>query len=232
MNLQIQQYTRNLEGKDYVVGDIHGSFRQLMQILLKMDFDFKKDRLFSVGDLCDRGPHSDEVLKWMDYKWFIPVIGNHETLVLGYAQKLINFDILIKVGADWWFEMEEDKQERIIDYFEKLPIALEIETDYGKVGVVHATCPTNSWEDFKLGLSGEEGYKYANKAIWTYAKEENKRKIADIDYVVVGHTTQNEHLQWENVFLIDTGATFHTGYFTLLDLQTLQPVDYQSMNLV
>lgn len=232
MNLQIQQYTRNLEGKDYVVGDIHGSFRQLMQILLKMDFDFKKDRLFSVGDLCDRGPHSDEVLKWMDYKWFIPVIGNHETLVLGYVQKLINFDILIKVGADWWFEIEEDKQERIVEYFEKLPIALEIETSNGKVGVVHATCPTDSWEDFKLGLSSDEGYKYANKAIWTYAKEENKRKIADIDYVVVGHTTQNEHLQWENVFLIDTGATFHTGYFTLLDLQTLKPVDYQSMNLV
>lgn len=232
MNLEIQKYKRNLKGKDYVVGDIHGNFRQLMQILLKMDFDFQKDRLFSVGDLCDRGQYSHEILKWMEHKWFIPVIGNHETLVLGYAQNIVGFDIMIKVGAQWWFEMEENDQEKIINYFENLPIAIEIETDYGTIGIVHATCPTDSWEDFKSGLSSEEGYKYANKAIWTYAKEENKRKILDIDYVIVGHTTQNECLKWENIYLIDTGATYHTGYFTILDLQTLKPVNYQSMNLV
>ena len=232
MNLEINHYSKNLEGKDYVVGDIHGSFRQLMQILLKMDFDFKKDRLFSVGDLCDRGPHSEEVLKWMDYPWFIPVIGNHETLVMGYEQKLVSFDVLIKVGAEWWFDVEDDKKAQIISYFETLPIGIEVETSYGEVGIVHATCPTSSWKSFKEGLYSEEGYKFANKAIWTYAREENKRKIEDIDYVIVGHTTQNEYLQWENVFLIDTGATFHTGYFTILDLETLQPVDYHSMNLV
>lgn len=232
MNLEIQHYEKNVQGKDYVVGDIHGSFRQLMQILLKMDFDFKKDRLFSVGDLCDRGHHSDEVIKWIEFPWFIPVIGNHETLVMGYAQNLIGFDVLLKVGAQWWFDVEEDNQKKIIDYFSTLPIAIELDTSYGKVGIVHATCPTNSWNDFKIALSSEEGYKYANKAIWTYAKEENKRKIEGIDYVVVGHTTQNEYLQWENVFLIDTGATFSTGYFTILDIETLKPVEYKSMNLV
>lgn len=232
MNLNIMHYNKNIDGKDYVVGDIHGSFRQLMQILYKMDFDFKKDRLFSVGDLCDRGVDSIEVLKWMKYKWFIPVIGNHETLVMGYDQKLIGFDVLLKVGAQWWFDVEEEQQKQIIEYFTALPIAIEVETNYGKIGIVHATCPTISWNDFKIGLATEDGYKYARKAIWTYAKEENKRKIEDIDYLIVGHTTQTEYIQWENVLLIDTGATFSEGYFTILELETLKPVLYKQMNLV
>lgn len=232
MNLEINYYGKNLQGKDYVVGDIHGSFRQLMQILLKMNFDFMKDRLFSVGDLCDRGPHSEDVLKWMSYDWFIPVIGNHETLVMGYVEKIISFDVLLKVGAQWWFDIEEDEQEQILEYFTSLPVAIEVETVNGKIGIVHAACPTSSWNEFKAGLYGKEGDKYANKAIWTYAKEENKQKVENIDYVVVGHTTQNEYLQWENVFLIDTGATYQEGYFTLLDLETLKPVNYQKMNLV
>lgn len=232
MNLNIKQYAKNLEGKDYVVGDIHGCFRQLMQILLKMNFDFKKDRLFSVGDLCDRGLHSDEVLKWMNFDWFIPVIGNHETLIMGYVEKLISCDVLIRVGADWWFDIDSEEQAKIIDYFTSLPIAIELETNYGTIGIVHAACPTKSWKEFKDGLAGEDGYKYANKAIWTYAREENKTKIEDIDYVIVGHTTQNEYLQWENVFLIDTGATFHRGYFTILDFETLKPINYKNMDLV
>lgn len=232
MNLQIKQYKKNLEGKDYVVGDIHGSFRQLMNILLKMDFDFKKDRLFSVGDLCDRGLHSEEILKWMNYEWFIPVIGNHESLVIGYSQQIINFEILIRVGAEWWFHIDENNQKKILNYFENLPIAIEVETNVGKVGIVHANCPLDSWEDFKSILLTEEGYKYGNKAIWTYAKEENKKTIEDIDYVVVGHTTLHNSQQWNNMFLIDTGATYESGFFTILDLQTLKPVDYKSMNLV
>lgn len=232
MNFEIISYEQNKEGKDYVVGDIHGQFRSLMQILLMMDFDFKKDRLFSVGDLCDRGEHSEDVLEWMKFPWFIPVIGNHETLILGYAQKLINFDTLIRVGAEWWFLIEEEKQAKIINYFENLPIAIELNTNKGKVGIVHANCPCSSWNDFKNGLNTEEGSKYANKAIWTYFRDENKRKVEDIDYLIVGHTTVNEYIQFENIHLIDTGATYQTGYFTILDLNTLKPVDYQNMDLV
>ena len=90
----------------------------------------------------------------------------------------------------------------------------------------------NSWDKFKEGLNSEDGSKYANKAIWTYFKNENKSKVEGVDYLIVGHTTVSEYRQHENVHLIDTGATYHTGYFTLLDLDTLSPVDYQSMNLV
>ena len=56
MKNPIQHFTINKIGKDYVVGDIHGMFKALYKNLESMNFNFKTDRLFSVGDLCDRGP--------------------------------------------------------------------------------------------------------------------------------------------------------------------------------
>ena len=49
-------------GRDWIVGDVHGCFQTLRQALAAIDFEPGRDRLFSVGDLIDRGPHSNEAL--------------------------------------------------------------------------------------------------------------------------------------------------------------------------
>ena len=49
-------------GRDLVVGDVHGCFRTLDGALCELRFDTDSDRLFGVGDLVDRGPHSAEAL--------------------------------------------------------------------------------------------------------------------------------------------------------------------------
>ena len=41
-----------------------------MQALLNVDFDFEVDRVFSVGDLIDRGPDSLKCLELVLNKWF------------------------------------------------------------------------------------------------------------------------------------------------------------------
>jgi len=46
----------NQAGKDYVIGDLHGCYELLERLLDAVGFDKSKDRLFSVGDLIDRGP--------------------------------------------------------------------------------------------------------------------------------------------------------------------------------
>jgi serine/threonine protein phosphatase 1 len=60
------------------VGDIHGHFQRLQQCLEAVGFDPAVDRLFSVGDLVDRGPHSEAALDWLAQPWFHAVQGNHE----------------------------------------------------------------------------------------------------------------------------------------------------------
>ena len=49
----------NENGRDLVVGDVHGCFRTLDHALSEFGFDPSRDRLFGVGDLVNRGPHSE-----------------------------------------------------------------------------------------------------------------------------------------------------------------------------
>jgi serine/threonine protein phosphatase 1 len=45
-----------------VVGDIHGCYDELMELVEKVDLG-KDDRVVSVGDLITKGPKSREVLE-------------------------------------------------------------------------------------------------------------------------------------------------------------------------
>ena len=59
----VARYARNVtSGRDLVVGDVHGEFSTLEHALEALDFQPGKDRLFSVGDLIDRGPRSGDAL--------------------------------------------------------------------------------------------------------------------------------------------------------------------------
>jgi hypothetical protein len=78
----VQRYERNVRGRDFVVGDIHGCFDQLRAALDTAGFLPESDRLFSVGDLIDRGPQSTETLQWLAKPWFHACIGNHDDMAL------------------------------------------------------------------------------------------------------------------------------------------------------
>lgn len=76
----------NTQGRDLAVGDIHGHFGRLVMCLEQAGFDPAVDRLFSVGDLVDRGPYSEAALQWLDRPWFHAVQGNHEALAITYLR--------------------------------------------------------------------------------------------------------------------------------------------------
>jgi serine/threonine protein phosphatase 1 len=59
----IRSLPTNSRGKDYVVGDLHGCYDLLQRVLGEVGFDTTCDRLFSVGDLIDRGPNSLKCLE-------------------------------------------------------------------------------------------------------------------------------------------------------------------------
>ena len=61
-----------------VVGDIHGCFDELMDLMEKINLG-DRDRVVSVGDLITKGPKNREVLeKFMTYPRFSTVIVNHD----------------------------------------------------------------------------------------------------------------------------------------------------------
>lgn len=61
----VARFDRNPLGRDLIVGDVHGCFTKLKASLDAVGFNLERDRLFSVGDLVDRGPESDRALEWL-----------------------------------------------------------------------------------------------------------------------------------------------------------------------
>jgi serine/threonine protein phosphatase 1 len=143
---QLQSFAKNEKGRDFIVGDIHGMYDALMKLLESVNFDKNIDRLFSVGDLIDRGPKSLEVLYLNNQSWFFAVLGNHETMLLtGH----------LSYSKDWVTNLSKKQKEKCLDIIKTLPIAIEIETSLGPIGLVHAQVPTqfNDWNAFKHYLT-------------------------------------------------------------------------------
>jgi serine/threonine protein phosphatase 1 len=217
----IKHFAKNTNGKDYVVGDIHGMFKKLYVLLDNIGFDFKNDRLFSVGDLCDRGPDSPDVLHWLQCPWFFPVMGNHEEVILLYEANRLDDSALRSIGASWWLAVDKKTKQDIVHAYQHLPIAIEVETNSGLVGIIHAHCPHIDWNKLKDLFSGVNKGKMINKALWSMESPLQNDIIQNVKAVVVGHMTQPNYTINGNVHLIDTGACYPQGHFTILELETM-----------
>lgn len=123
----------------FVVGDIHGCNKMLMDALALAGYDEKRDYVFCVGDLIDRGPENLEVLaKFLYNPRFRSVRGNHDQFMISgdYANWAYN-------GGMWAFEkLDTDTiKELAVKMEEKLPVFMTIKHRGVSYGLVHAGIP-------------------------------------------------------------------------------------------
>lgn len=217
-------------GRDLIVGDVHGCFTKLRAALDAVGFDpAAGDRLFSVGDLVDRGPESADVLWWLDRPWFAAVAGNHEEMAAGFALGREPLDLYAANGGAWLIGMTPPERLPFVDAFTALPVAIELETAAGLVCLVHADCPAPTWAEFRAVLEGggmDAGFA-ADLARWSRQRISagDATAVPDVLAVVVGHTPVDRPVALGNVLHIDTGAWLQGGLspraFTILDASTL-----------
>ena len=228
---RIKRFAANTAGRDFAVGDIHGHFSRLQPALEAVDFDPVVDRLFSVGDLVDRGPESRDALDWLAKPWCHPVRGTHDDYVAHFAT--CDVDSWICNGGEWFAGLSLVEQIAFALQFAELPIAIEVETPGGLVGIVHADCPVPSWDQLRTELQSPESTKrlelVQHSCLWsrTRIQDGDTDCIEGLRALVVGHTPLWQPAVLGNVYHIDT-AGWLDGYFTLLDLATLQcipPID-------
>ena len=87
--------------KTYAIGDIHGAYIPLMQCFELSKFNYKKDHLIVMGDICDGYPDVkecfDEILK---IKHCDLVIGNHDMWTRDWALRGNKPEIWTSQGGD------------------------------------------------------------------------------------------------------------------------------------
>ena len=119
----------------YVVGDIQGCFEPFMALLAKLKFNPDTDRLWSVGDLVNRGPGNIQTLRWFyEHRDNVTmVLGNHDLHLLAVscgARKPSRKDNLDDI-------LEAPDRDQLIEWLHFQPLA------YHENGVtmVHAGIP-------------------------------------------------------------------------------------------
>lgn len=231
----IRRIERNIAGRDFAVGDIHGHFTALQGALDAVAFDPVRDRLFSVGDMVDRGPESEQVLDWLAKPWFFAVQGNHEDIAVRYVWGEVGGGNYLSLGGAWLMGLSMAEQNEIAVQLADLPVAMEVETGGGLVGLVHADCPMPSWELLRVALCSQTMPDAVPAELlgrivatcqWSRTRiDASDQSLVDgVRAVVVGHTPVSRPAILGNVYHIDTGAWLpdERGYFTLLNLDTLQ----------
>ena len=176
---------RNTRGRDFVVGDIHGHFATLRQALAELEVG-EDDRVFSLGDLVDRGPDSWAAKDWIagpraETRFHLTIRGNHEQMMLaGLAtgprhgrRRLRDFDdwsLWMMNGGGWWDARKPGHSARSwMAVLCGLPYCARVMTRSGWVGLVHAAPVHAGWQDLEERVHGDEDRSHVTRAraLWS-----------------------------------------------------------------
>jgi serine/threonine protein phosphatase 1 len=93
--------------KIFAVGDIHGQYEKLTNLMSALPWDRQEDTLVFLGDYIDRGKHSKEVVQYLiDLKnkggQIFFLLGNHEKLLTNYYYSGSDYDLKIWRSFGGW----------------------------------------------------------------------------------------------------------------------------------
>ena len=220
----ILRLPENQHGRDFVVGDVHGNFAMLNELMEVVAFDRNVDRLFAVGDLIDRGPNSADVLRLTLEPWFFSAMGNHELMMLDavcgeYPDAMHHW---VMNGGGWWSGEPETVQKELIACAKSLPIAIAVGSGVNRFNVLHA--------EF-LGTDADLDCAHALDAhvhmqmLWGRSVVDGKQTPTHgaLSMTYVGHTIVRQPCTRANHAFIDTGSfLIGTGRLTMVEPSTGQ----------
>jgi len=123
----------NNNEKILIIGDIHGCYKELRSVISKAESSHSFSAIISVGDVCNKGPKSLEVIRYIRSQTnFFSVRGNHDEGAL-YAA-LGDEKRRKKAKYSWVGEMSDED----IAWLAELPYTITIPFQDAKVVVVHA----------------------------------------------------------------------------------------------
>lgn len=214
--------------KTFVLGDIHGAHKALLQVLERSGFDYNNDRLISIGDVVDGWPETAEcVEELLKVKDLIAIRGNHDQWA---------YEALVeRVVPEYWFEwggkatidsykrmdLLNDKRHKNffkdqVNYYVDTRKRLFVHAGYNPAERIEKQLPLNL---------------YMNRHYWRYiqrAHHDETERITDCNgftEVFIGHTQtlkemiHDQPVRFHNCWNVDQGAK-STGRLTIMDVNT------------
>ena len=214
----------NTKGTDYIIGDIHGCYSNVMLKLKEISFDFENDRLISCGDIIDRGLENLECLVLLDESWFHMVRGNHEQMMIDCLVHGVRDGGMWHGNGGSW-EINYTGIDAWAEYIDAtVPFGIEIEREDGlMVGVVHAELGGLGWSS--VFYHGELSHSSQMNLLWGI-KNIGSGAYGDahgVELLFVGHSvvnrqggqwSQGEYKYWDHVKVVDSVVKVGNTVFT------------------
>jgi serine/threonine protein phosphatase 1 len=215
----ISYFEPNSKGRDFVIGDLHGAYKNLMVLMEKLNFSESQDRLFALGDLIDRGNDSEKCLDLLKQPWFFSIKGNHEELLMKTFENSSFRPLWNKNGGQWSENISADTLASYANIVRDLPLVISIRSDVGRINLLHAEF-FGSDEDLDRGNYSE---KVQQQLLWgrqLISNPKEFRPLSQISKTYCGHSVVKTPIKIGAQIYIDTGAGFISegGKLTIADL--------------
>lgn len=198
----------------YVIGDVHGCFYTLQNLFSRLPDDAE---LIFVGDLCDKGNFSKEVISFVVDNGHACVKGNHEYLMQRYLEDALIHDkhspwsLDKRYGGLTTLDSYQGDHATMLEHLEWvkcLPIYLERD----KYFITHG---------FALPFYAHRGNPEYNKK-YLLSRYTKGMQVDDAEVInIFGHCVFDEVVSGENFYGIDTGCSYGKK-LTALQLGTMQ----------
>ena len=210
--------------RTFVIGDIHGNYKPLMELFHKVGFSYDNDQLISLGDVVDRGPRGVKVVdELMKLRNFIFLLGNHDYWCCEYLKTGF-------ISPDWIYQ---GGQSTIHDY-EKHPGAGKRHLAFYESGRLYHIDTCNrlfvhaGFDPYRaFGAQNNESRTLLwDRSLYQFAREfqEKGKVFEEFKEIYIGHSPtqlvmRDQPARIANLWMMDTGAG-HRRLFSIMDIDT------------
>lgn len=219
--------------KIIIYGDLHGCLEDFQELRNKI-CPTSDDKEIVIGDILDRGPHSNELLKYVRENNISSILGNHEYKYLRYKKHQDNYIKTSKKNpmtlSDKKLEIFNKLTAEDFEYLKSLPFFMKIDN----LTLIHAGL-TN-----QIDLDTAKR-KELEKVLWIRTLDENQKTLSLSDdnpsakfwseyyngnqgTIVYGHEPFSEVKIDTYSFGIDTGCVYGNKLTALVINNTNNPM--------
>jgi len=217
--------------KTYVIGDVHGCFYTLEKLTKQLPLDAT---IIFVGDLCDRGLHSKEVIDYVINNNYHCVLGNHDDYMATHIQECMeNSDLKIRWNSKDYmggkqtllsYDNDFNIMKKHVNWLKTIPRFIKIDNYF----ITHEFCfPYYQRRENVASHTGLLKNRISDEAEWGHDWEQNWQEYKVVN--IFGHTDYDEVEIGDNYYGIDTGCVYDKK-LTAIQLGTLNIYQEQMDN--